>query len=326
MANDDYRLSLADLEAATAVVRQGLFETPQFEWPLLGKRCGCRIWVKHENHLPVGAFKVRGGLVYLHDLQRKQPTVRGVIAATRGNHGQSIAWAAARVGITATLVVPHGNNPEKNAAMLALGAELVERGDDFQAAYEVAAALSQERGLHLVPSFHPSLIRGVASWALEFFRAVPALEVLYVPIGLGSGICGAIAARDALGLRTEIVGVVAQSAPTYFNSFNAGRPVPSERADTIADGIACRIPDANALRIILAGAQRVTAVSEQAIREAIAVYLHDTHNLAEGAAAAALAAIIADRERLAGKRVGVVLTGGNIDAATLRLALAEPGE
>jgi threonine dehydratase len=321
MEEDDCHFTLADLDAAAAIVRQSLPETPQYEWPLLGKRCGCRLWVKHENHLPTGAFKLRGGIVYLNDLRLRQPEVRGVIAATRGNHGQSIAWVASRMGMSTTIVVPHGNNQEKNAAMRALGAELIEHGVDFQAAYDQATRLAKERDLHLVPSFHPLLVRGVASWALEFFRAVPDLDVLYVPIGLGSGICGAIAARDALGLNFEIVGVVAQGAPTYADSFKAGRSVPSERTETMADGIACRVPDENALKIISAGARRVVAVSEEAIAAAIAAFLHDTHNLAEGAAAAALAAVMGDRDQLAGRKVGVVLTGSNIDAATLRSAL-----
>ncbi|HYE07219.1 MAG TPA: threonine dehydratase [Planctomycetota bacterium] len=318
MALSDHDLSLGALDAAAATIREVLAPTPQYDWPLLSARCGCRLWVKHENHLPVGAFKLRGGIVYVAELRRSRPEVRGVIVATRGNHGQSVAWAASRAGMTTTVVVPRANNPEKNAAMRALGAELIEHGDDFQAAYERAVAIAGERSLHLVPSFHPALVRGVASWSLELMRAVPTLTVLYVPIGLGSGICGAIAARDALGLTIEIVGVVAQGAPTYADSFAAGRPVPSARAQTIADGIACRVPDADALRMIRAGASRIVAVSEADIAAAMTAYLHDTHNLAEGAAAAALAAVVADRERNAGRDVGVVLSGGNVDAALLR--------
>jgi threonine dehydratase len=313
----------AALEAAAALVHRTLSPTPQLEWPLLSRRCGARVIVKHENHLPTGAFKLRGGLVYMHELREREPGVRGVIAATRGNHGQSVTVAAREHGREATIVVPHGNNPEKNAAMRAQGALLVEHGRDFQAALEHAQALAKSEGLHLVASFHPSLVRGVASCALELLRAEPELDTLYVPIGLGSGVCAALEARDALGSRTKIVGVVAERAPTYALSLAAGRVVATETADTLADGLAVRVANADALARMRGGIERIVAVSEVEIRSAIRALFSDTHNVAEGAAAAALAALLREREAVAGKRVGIVLTGGNIDRALYREILAE---
>jgi threonine dehydratase len=314
---------IAALEAAATLVRQTLPATPQIEWPLLSRRCGARVIVKHENHLPTGAFKLRGGLVYMHELREREPGVRGVIAATRGNHGQSVAVAARRHGLEATIVVPHGNNPEKNAAMRAQGAELVEKGHDFQAAFEHAQSLAARDGLHLVPSYHSALVRGVASCALELLRAEPELELLYVPIGLGSGVCAALEARDALGSRTRIVGVIAERAPTYALSLAAGRVVATESADTLADGLAVRVANADALARMRTGIERIVAISEAQIRFAIRALFSDTHNVAEGAAAAALAAVLHERDAVAGKRVGIVLTGGNIDRALYREILAE---
>ena len=315
--------TLADLEQAAAIVHAAMPPTPQYAWPLLAERAGCEVWVKHENHTPTGAFKVRGGLVYLDRLRRERPEVRGLIAATRGNKGQGLAYAAPRAGLGVTIVVPHGNSVEKNAAMRAQGAELIEHGDDFQAAFEYTGRLAVERGLQMVPPFHPNLVLGVASYALELFRAVPDLHTVYVPIGMGSGICGLISARDALGLSTEIVGVVAEGAPAYALSLAAGRVVSTERADTVADGMACRVPDENALRIIAAGAARIIQVSDDAIVDGIRAYWTDTHNLAEGAGAAALAALISERAQMRGRRVAVILTGGNIDLA-LGLRLLAP--
>ena len=314
----------AELEAAAELVRRVVPPTPQYCWPLLSRRLGAKIWVKHENHSPIGAFKIRGGLVYLDDLRRNRPKIAGVITATRGNHGQSIAYAASRLGLKATVVVPHGNSVEKNRAMAAFGATLVEVGHDFQAAYEYAIATAERDRLHLVPTFHPLLMRGVASYALELFRAVADLDAVYVPIGLGSGICGMIAAREALGQRTEIVGVVAENAPTYALSFAAGKPISTDSADTLADGLACRVPDPAALAIILKGAARIVTVSEAEIRQAMRILFADTHNVAEGAGAAALAAALKERERLAGKRIAVVQSGGNIDRAVFAEVLAEP--
>jgi threonine dehydratase len=305
--------SLTELQEAAATVYAALPATPQYAWPLLAQRTGCAVWVKHENHTPIGAFKVRGGLVYMDRLKRERPQVRGVVSATRGNHGQSIAFAAARAGIAATIVVPHGNSVEKNAAMRAFGAELLERGHDFDAAKEAAAAIAGERGLEMVPSFDMDLVRGVASYSLELLRAAPALDTVYVPVGLGSGICGMIAARDALGLKTKVVGVVSTGAPAYALSFAAGKVVSTNAADTFADGVAVRGPDPRALDIIRAGAARIVQVSDAEIEAAMRAYYEDTHQLVEGAGACPLAALLQERDAMRGKTVGIVLSGGNID-------------
>ena len=305
--------SLTELENAAALVHAAMAPTPEQRWPLLDARAGTRVWVKHENHTPVGAFKIRGGLVYVDDLRRSGRDIRGVVAATRGNHGQSIGFAARLAGIPAAVVVPHGNGVTKNEAMRALGAELVERGHDFQAALEAAAGLASERGWHLVPSFHPLLVLGVATWALELFRAAPPLELLYVPIGLGSGICGAIAARDALGLATRIVGVVSAAAPAYARSLAAGELVSCDVTTRIADGVACRTPVAEALDIIRAGADHVVEVTDDEVEEAMRALFTDTHNVVEGAGATSLAALLKERDAVGGRTVGIVLTGGNVD-------------
>ena len=314
---------LAALDAAAELVHRVMPPTPQYCWPLLSRRVGAEVWVKHENHTPIGAFKLRGGLVYLDDLTRREPRISGVVTATRGNHGQSIAYAATRLGLAATIVVPHGNSVEKNRAMAAFGARLVEEGHDFQAAYEYAVGLAERERLHLVRTYEPLLVRGVASYGLELFRAVPDLDTVYVPIGQGSGISGVIAAREALGRRAEIVGVVAAAAPSYALSFAAGRPVATNSADTIADGLAVRVPDPAALDAIRRNAARIVSVSEAEIRCAMRILFTDTHNLAEGAGAAALAAAMQERDRLAGKRVAVIQTGGNIDRALFAEVLAE---
>lgn len=304
---------LAEIEAAAQIVYRFMQPTPQIRWPLLCRRAGCEVWVKHENHTPIGAFKVRGGLVYLDRLKKELPRTDGVISATRGNHGQSVALAAGHHGVRATIVVPHSNSREKNRAMEAFGAELVEHGRDFDEAYAYARKLARERGLHMILAFHPWLVLGVASYSLEFLRAVPDLDVVYVPIGQGSGICGMISVRDALGVRTRIVGVVAAAAPAYALSFAQGRPVTTDSAVTVADGVACRIPDPAALEIILKGAERIVTVSEEEIQAAMRHYLTDTHNLAEGAGAAPLAALLKERDLMAGRKVGLVLSGGNAD-------------
>src|SRR6266481_5946646 len=285
-------IGLETLEAAASLVHRVVPPTPQYCWPLLSRRVGAELWVKHENHTPIGAFKIRGGLVYIDAVRRSQPEIRGVVTATTGNHGQSIALAAARLGLDATIVVPFGNSIEKNRAMEGFGARLVEAGHDFQAAYEHASELAEREKRHFVRSYDPLLVRGVASYALELFRAVPDLDAVYVPIGLGSGISGVIAAREALGLTCEIVGVVAANAPTYALSFAAGTPVSTNSADTMAGGLAVRVPDAQALDIIRRGA-------------------------------APLAAALQERHRLAGKRVAVIQSGGNIDRALLAEVLAE---
>ena len=306
-------LHLAELESAASLVHSVLAPTPQIAWPLLAEATGADVWVKHENHLPTGSFKVRGGLVFLSDLAARTPRVTGVIAATRGNHGQSVAFAASRLGIKSTIVVPHGNSREKNAAMRALGADLVEHGHDFQAAAEYTVQLAAEQGLCMVRSFHPLLVRGVATYALELFRAVSSIDTVYVPIGMGSGACGVIAARNALGLDTRIVGVVSDRAPAYALSFRHRELLATETADTFADGVACRIPDPEALAVMFHGLERVVMVPEEAIKEAMRLYFSATHNLAEGAGAIALAALMREKEKMKGKRVAVVLSGGNID-------------
>lgn len=316
-------LSLQDVDDAAAIVYTAMPATPQYAWPLLARRTGCEVWVKHENHTPTGAFKVRGGLVYMERLKREQPGVAGVISATRGNHGQSIALAAARAGIAATIVVPRGNSVEKNAAMRAFGAELIEEGHDFDAARETAMRLAGERGLSMVPSFHRDLVCGVATYALELFRAAPPLDTVYVPIGLGSGICGVIAVRDALGLPTKVVGVVSTEAPAYALSFAAGKVVATNSADTMADGMAVRGPDAEALKVILKGADRIVKVSDAEVAVAMRAYYEDTHQLTEGAGAASLAALTQERGRMAGKRVGLILSGGNIDRPLYLRTLAD---
>lgn len=304
---------LGQLELAQAIVGTAVPPTPAHAWPLLSERLGASVLVKHENHTPTGAFKVRGGLVYLDRLKREQPDTPGIISATRGNHGQSLAFAARRHGLRATIYVPHGNSVEKNRAMRAFGAELVEHGQDFEAAREEAVRHAERAGLHMVSSFHPDLVLGVATYALELFEAAPDLDVLYVPIGQGSGICGCIRVRDLLGLKTEIVGVQSTEAPSYALSFAAGAVVTTETADTRADGMATRIPDTDALAVIRKGASHIVQVSDDEVGAAIRHYWTDTHNLAEGAGAAALAAALQERDRLQGKRVGLVLSGGNID-------------
>ena len=304
---------LTELERAHAIVGQAVPETPARGWPLLAERLGTQVIVKHENHTPIGAFKVRGGLVYLERLKRERPNIPGIISATRGNHGQSLAFAASRHGVPAVIYVPRGNSVEKNRAMKAFGAELVEHGEDFQAAAEEAQRRAQFTGLHMVPSFHPDLVLGVATYALELFRTAPDLDVLYVPIGQGSGISGCIMARDLLGLKTEIVGVQSTEAPSYALSFAAGKVVTTKTSNTLADGMATRIPDADAFALIRKGAARIVQVSDDEVAAAIRAYWTDTHNLAEGAGAAALAAALQEKTKLSGKRVGLVLSGGNID-------------
>ncbi len=314
---------LAAIEAAGELVHSAIGSTPQLNWPLLSKRCGAEVWVKHENHNPTGAFKIRGGLTYMDALKRSEPETKGVVCATRGNHGQSIATAANRFGLQAVIVVPHGNSREKNAAMMAQGGELIEHGHDFQEALEYAQGLAGDRGLHMVASFQEHLILGVATYGMELFDAVPDIDTLYVPIGLGSGICGSIAARNALGLKTKIVGVVAENAPAYALSFKAGKPVSTNSADTMADGIGCRVPVDEAVATINKNAERIVEVSEDEIKAAMRHYYTDTHNVAEGAGAAPLAALLKEREAMAGKRVAIVLSGGNIDIDVYRTILAE---
>jgi len=304
---------LSELEHAHELVRQAVPPTPAHAWPLLCERLGASVTVKHENHTPIGAFKVRGGLTYVDRLKRERANTPGLISATRGNHGQSLAFAGRRYGLPVTIYVPRDNSVEKNRAMRAFGATLVEHGDDFQAAREEAYRRAAIDGLEIVPAFHRDLVLGVATYALELLRKAPDLDLLYVPIGQGSGICGCILVRDLLGLRTEIVGVQSALAPSYALSFAAGKVVTTETSKTMADGMATRIPDADALAIIRKGASRIMQVSDEEIASAMRAYWTDTHNLAEGAGAAALAAALQEKNRIAGKRVGLVLSGGNID-------------
>ena len=304
---------LGQLEHAHAIVGAAMPPTPAYAWPLLSERIGATAIVKHENHTPIGAFKVRGGLVYVDRLKRERPNTAGLISATRGNHGQSLAFAASRYGTPVTIYVPHGNSVEKNRAMRAFGAKLVEHGEDFQAAREEAERHARRDGLEFVPSFHPDLVMGVATYALELLRKAPDLDVLYVPIGQGSGICGCILARDLLGLTTEIIGVQSTEAPSYALSFAAGTVVTTETSNTLADGMATRVPDPDALAVIRKGAARIVQVTDDEVAAAIRAYWTDTHNLAEGAGAAALAAAMQEKAKIRGKRVGLILSGGNID-------------
>ena len=310
---------------AMRIVREAVPPTPQQRWPLLDRRVGAQVWVKHENHTAVGAFKLRGGLVYFDALRRREPNLRGVISATRGNHGQSVGYAAQRHGLQATIVVPHGNSVEKNAAMRALGVELIEHGEDFQEAREHAAALARQHGLHMVPSFHEDLVRGVATYWIEFFESFApgyAPEAVFVPIGQGSGVCACAAARAHVGATTRIIGVVSAHATAYQQSFHAGRVIEAPVTTLLADGMACRVPDEQALAIIRREVDDVIAVTDAQVADAMRALFADTHNVAEGAGAAALAGVLTQRERWLGKRVGIALTGGNVDTAVFARVLA----
>jgi len=313
-------LTRASLGAARRLVGGHLAPSPALRWPLLEAATGTETWVKHENHNPTGAFKVRGGLNLAAGLAATGG-VAGLVSASRGNHSQSLAYAGRAYGIPVTIVVPEGNSPDKNAATAAYGAEVVVHGEDFQAAVEHARSLAESRGLTLVPSFDPRLVEGVATYAAELHEQVPGLDTVYVPVGMGSGICANIAVRDLLGLEVEIVGVVADRAPAYALSFEAGAPVPTERADTFVDGVACRVPDADAVAAIVAGAARIVRIDEEDAAAAMALAYRATHNLAEPAGALALAGLLAERDRMAGRRVAVVQTGGNADFDVLRRVL-----
>lgn len=310
-----------ELDAAAALIHQHFPPTPQYRWPLLEVRLGTRCWVKHENHTPVGAFKVRGGLVYLDWLQRTQPEITGVVTATRGNHGQSIGYAAQRTGVRACVVVPHGNSIEKNAAMRALGVELIEEGADFQDSVEVADRIAVERGWHRLPSFDTRLVSGVGTYAMELLRAAPDVKTVYVPIGLGSGACGVIAARDALRHQAEVVGVVSTEAPAYARSIERGEAVSVAASTRIADGMACRTPVPAALDVLRAGLARVVLVSDDEVEQAMRHLFSDTHNAAEGAGAAALAAALQERGALRDE-IAVILCGGNVDSDSFQRVLA----
>lgn len=316
---DAFKFDAGELERASRLVHKYVGPTPSLSWPLLSRRTGADVWVKHENHLPTGAFKVRGGIVLVDSLVRRKKSQRpaGTITASVGNHGMSQAFAGARAGLPVTIVVPVNNNPEKNAALRALGAELLEEGHDYSASYEVAARIGKERNLHVVEPFLPELVLGVATYACELLTAVSNLDTVYVPIGMGSGICGLIRTRDLLNLETKIVGAVSTNAPAHALSFDAGAVVTTQSAKTIADGIAVRVPKREAVEIIRGGAERIVQVTDDEIAAAIRAYHEDTHNLAEGASAAALAALIKDQDKVRGKRVAVILSGANISRSLL---------
>jgi threonine dehydratase len=313
--------TLTEIEAAAAMIRETVPPTPQYRWPLLCTRLGAEVWVKHENHTVAGAFKLRGGLIYFHKLTERQKPA-GVVSATTGNHGQSVGFAARHYGIPAAIVVPFGNSTEKNAAIRALGVELIEHGNDFQTAREHATRLAQQRGWHMVPSFHRDLVTGVATYCLEFLRVVPDLDTVYVPVGMGSGICGMIAARDALHLATRVVGVVSSLAPAYALSFAQKKQVEHAVTTRIADGMAVRRPAPDALEIIWSGVERMVEVDDAEIEAAMRALFEDTHNVAEGAGAAALAAAISERDQLRGNKIGLVLSGGNVDREVFARVLA----
>lgn len=314
--------SLAEIEAAKSLIRPHIRETPTYRWPLLEAGLGTELWLKHENHTPVGAFKIRGGLVYMDELKRQEPTVQGVIAATTGNHGQSIAYAARLNGLRAVIVVPHGNNPEKNAAMRSLGAELVEHGREFQEALEHSRVFAVQEGLHAVPSYHPWLVRGVATYGLELFRSVPELDAVFVPIGLGSGFCGVAAARQALGLKTKIIGVVSEHAPAYALSFAQKQFVEQSSTTRVAEGVACKTPHADALAHVMVHAHDVVTVNDEEALTAMREIVQGTHNVAEGSGALAYAALKKQSAEWQGKRVACVLSGGNASLEMMRRALA----
>jgi len=305
--------SLDKIRAAQEVVYSVMQPTPQIQWPLLSERLGTEVWVKHENHTPIAAFKARTALVYAAELFREGHSITGLVTATRGNHGQSVALAARRFGVPAYVIIPRGNSPEKNAAMRAQGANLIEYGDDFQESKEHAQKLAAERGWHFVPSYHQNIIKGVATYWLEFFSAVPNLDVVYVPIGQGSGICSCAAVRNGMNLKTRIVGVVAEGAPGYALSFAAGRKIEASVTTLLGDGMACRTPDDASLSIVLENVDHIVQVSEDEMRQAMKIFFTDTHNVAEGAGAAGLAAALKEKSALPGKRLGLVISGGNVD-------------
>ena len=315
MQSQNIAFEMTELQTAAALVRKVVPPTPQYAWPKLAGRAGCTVWVKHENHTPTGAFKVRGGLVYLDRLRRAEPKTPGVITATRGNHGQSIAFAAARTGIPATIYVPRNNSLDQNSAIAAFGAKVVEFGRDFDEAKHEAFRVAAAEGLHFVPSFHRDLVIGVATYALELFSSVSGLDAVYVGVGMGSGINGLIGVRDLLGLKTQIIGVGAAKAPATAHSFAAGRVINAPSAQTFADGLATREPNAEAIATLCRGAARMVEVTEDAIAEAMRIYFDDTHQVAEGAGAAPLAALLQERALMANKNVAVILSGGNIERA-----------
>jgi threonine dehydratase len=316
-------LTREDLDEAVKIVRSHVPVTPAYRWPLLEEVTGTPTWVKHENATPTGAFKVRGGLVLVDRLLRSGREVRGLVSATRGNHGQSLAYAGRVHGLPVTIVVPEGDSPDKNAAMVAFGAELVVHGKDFQEAREHSLAIGEERGFEAVPPFHPDLVAGVATYAVELHEQAGPLDVVYVPVGQGSGICANIAVRDLLGTGTEIVGVVSERAPAHALSFRAGHAVSTPEADTLVDGVATRVPVPEAVEVMVAGAARFVEVSEEAAEDAMRTLWRTTHQMPEPSGAIALAGLVADEARPAGAVAAVVMTGGNCDAPLVRRVVAD---
>jgi len=313
--------TIDEIKSAQDLIYTVMPPTPQILWPLLCEHLGTEVWLKHENHTPIGAFKARTAVVYAAELFRGTKTITGLVTATRGNHGQSVALAAKRFDVPAHIVIPVGNSPEKNSAMCAQGADLIEFGHDFQESKEHAQELAAEHGWHFVPSYHRDIVKGVATYWLEFFTAVQDLDVVYVPIGQGSGICSCVAVRNGLNLRTKIVGVVAAGAPAYALSFEAGRKIAAPVTTLLGDGMACRVPDDASLAVVLQNVERVVQVTDDEMADAMRIIFTATHNVAEGAGAAALAAALKERESLKGKRVGLVLSGGNVDREVLAKVL-----
>ncbi|WNO04936.1 threonine dehydratase [Rhodoferax mekongensis] len=313
--------TLQDIEAAAQVVYREFGPTPQYRWGQLSSLLGATCWVKHENHTPVGAFKIRGGLTYFDQLAQRGAMPSEVVGATRGNHGQSVGWAARAHGVPCTIVVPHGNSVEKNAAMRALGVNLIEHGTDFQESREFAIQLAQDRGAHMVPSFHPDLLRGVATYWWELLKAAPELDVIYVPIGQGSGACSAVAAKRALGHSARIVGVVSAHATTYADSFAAGKVVEAPVTTQLADGMACRVADPEALEILMGAIDHLVQVTDTEVAQAMRDIFACTHNVAEGAGAASFAAATQERASLQGQTVGITLCGGNVDSTVFARVL-----
>jgi threonine dehydratase len=313
--------NLAEIESAAALIRPWVPPTPSYRWPLLEAELGCEAWLKHENHSRVGAFKLRGGLVYMDELKRQHPDVKGVIAATTGNHGQSIAFAAREAGLRAVIVVPHGNNPEKNNAMRSLGASLIEHGSEFQEALEHSRLLAATEGLHPVPSFHPWLVRGVATYGVELFRSAPPLDAVYVPIGLGSGFCGVAAARAALSLHCAIIGVVSAHAPAYALSVKSGMFTEHPSSTRVAEGVACKTPNAEALSIIAQQCHHIVQVTDDEVLVAMKEILQATHNLVEGSGALAYAALKKEKAQWQDNRVACILSGGNVSMENLQRCL-----
>ena len=312
--------TLKDAYAARPRVYRVVKPTPLMRHALLSAETGLDLYVKHENHNPTGAFKIRGGLNLIASLSAEER--RGVITASTGNHGQSIAYASQREGVPCTIVVPRGNNPEKNAAMRALGAEVIEFGRDFDEAREKVEQMQHERGLRYVHSANePLLIAGVATYALEIFDDLPDVDVVLVPIGGGSGACGCSIVRTGIGSRAKVIGVQAAGADAFARSWRTHTRVVGDKADTFAEGMATRVTFDLPFGILQRELDDVVTLGEDELAEGVRLALRATHNLAEGAGGSALAAALKLRDRLAGRKVVCVMSGGNIDRATLRRVL-----